>query len=252
MAAQSEKQKRKKGGSGGLVFGTLSFLIICAAIVFAISVFFRVSSIEVVGAEHYTAQEVIDASGIDTGDSLATLNCSAAERSITTKLIYAGRVSVSRKMPDKVVIKVWESGTVACVSTDDGIWIIDNYCRMLESVSSEKAAEYIQIDGVSAVSPKAGQEMAVAPEDKSKVTYLKDLLSAMNDADMLSDVQSIDVSNTANAQFGYLDRFTVKLGRMENTQYKLGLLLSAVQELDADETGTFDMSESKKASFSPD
>lgn len=250
-AAQSAKQK-KRARPGGLVFGTLSFLIICVAIVLAISVFFRVSEIEVVGAERYTAQEIIDASGIQTGKSLVALNCSAAEKNITTKLIYAGRVSVSRKMPDKVEIKVWESGTVACVTTDDGIWIIDNYCRMLESVSSEKAAEYIKINGVSAVSPKAGQEMSVAPEDKSKVTYLKDLLSAMNDAGMLSDVQNIDVSNTANAQFDYLDRFTVKLGRLENTQYKLGLLSSAVKELEADEKGTFDMSESKKASFSPD
>lgn len=250
MAAKGATKKKKRS-SGGLIFGTLSFLVICAAIVLAISVFFRVSDIEVVGAEHYTAEEIIDASGVNVGDSLVTINCSSAARSVNTKLTYAGRVQVTRKMPSTVVIKVWESGTVACVGTDDGTWIIDNYCRLLESVSSENAASYIQIIGVSAVKPRAGQEMSVAPEDKSKVTYLKDILEAMSDAQMLADVVSIDISNTANAQFEYLGRFTVKLGRMENTEYKLGLLKSAVAELEADDAGTFDLSESKKASFSP-
>lgn len=252
MTAQTAKRKKKKTGEGGFVLGTLSFIVICAALIFAISVFFRVSNIEVSGAEHYSAEEIIEASGIKEGANLVTVNCRSAASRVTNKLIYAGRVQIIRKMPNTILIKISESDTVACVDTNKGVWLIDNYCRILETVKEGKKTDYIQVIGVSAVSPKAGNEMSVAPEDKSKVTYLKDMLSAMLDACMMGDVTSIDVSNTANAQIDYMGRFKVKLGRNENIEYKLGLLKSAVSKLEETEKGTFDLSENKKAGFSPE
>lgn len=252
MTARTAKRKRKKNGEGGLAFGMLSFIVICAALIFAISVFFRVSNIEVSGAERYSTDEIIEASGIKEGANLVTVNCRSAASRVTGKLIYAGRVVISRKMPNTVVIEVHESDTVACVDTDEGLWIIDNYCRLLEALSAEEKANYIEVVGVSAVSPKAGSEMSVLAEDKSKVTYLKEILYALMDAKIMGDVSSIDISNTANARIDYLGRFKVKLGRNENTEYKLGLLKSAVDKLEDTETGTFDLSENKKAGFSPD
>lgn len=252
MATRTQKKKKRRSGGGGLVISTFSFLVICVAIALAISVFFRVSNIEVVGAEHYNAQEIIDASGIKSGSSMVTLNGSAAASRITGKLIYAGRAEIVRKMPDTVIIKISESGTVASVQTDAGQWIIDNYCRMLETVADGEKDKYIEIKGVSAVSPKAGSEMSVSAEDKPKVTYLRDVLTAMEEADMLGDVGYIDVSNTANVQFTYLDRFTAKLGKNENIENKLRLLREAVDELKETDKGTFDLSENKKASYNPD
>lgn len=256
MATQTQKKKKKKkkraAGGSGLVLSTFSFLVICAAIAFAISVFFRVSNIQVEGSEYYKAQEVIEASGIKEGESLVTLNCNAVESQISSKLIYAGRTEVVRKMPDTVIIRISESGTVGCVQTDKGLWIIDNYCRLLETVADGEKDKYIEIKGVSAVSPKAGSEMSVTAEDKSKIIYLREILTAMSERDMLADVGYIDVSNTANVQFTYLDRFTVKMGKNENTDNKLQLLKEAVTELQEAEVGTFDLSENKKASFNPD
>lgn len=252
MTARRAKRKRKKTGEGSFIFGTLSFVVICAALIFAISVFFRVSNIEVSGAERYSAEEIIEASGIKEGASLVTLNCRSAADRVTSELIYAGRVQINRKMPNTVVITIRESDTVACVETDVGLWLIDNYCRLLEPVTKDGKADYIEVSGVSAVSPKAGSGMSVAAEDKSKVTYLEEILRALSDADIMKDVTSIDVSNTANARIDYLGRFKVKLGRNENTEYKLGLLKSAVAELTETEKGTFDLSENKKAGFSPD
>lgn len=252
MAARKTKMRRNKTGKGGFVFGTLSFIVICAALIFAISVFFRISNIEVSGAEHYSAEEIIEASGIKKGANLVTVNCRSAASRVTSELIYAGRVEIKRKMPNTVVITVNESDTVACVDTDKGLWLIDNYGRLLETVTEGKKEDYIEVIGISAVSPKAGTEMSVAAEDKSKVTYLKEILLALLNTDIMKDVSYIDVSNTANAQIDYLGRFKVKLGRNENTEYKLGLLKSAVSELKETETGSFDLSENKKAGFIPD
>ena len=66
------------------------------------------------------------------------------------------------------------------------------------------------------------------------------------------DVQDIDLSDATNPSFTYLDRFTVRVGENENIGYKLGMLMSAVEQLSDYETGTIDLSvDDKRAYFSP-
>lgn len=74
----------------------------------------------------------------------------------------------------------------------------------------------------------------------------------MESRKILQDVENLDVSNIANAQFKYLKRFTVKLGKNGYMENKLGLLLGATSKLDTEETGIIDVSENKKAHFSPE
>ena len=67
----------------------------------------------------------------------------------------------------------------------------------------------------------------------------------------IPDVE-IDIQNAADPEFEYLDRFTVKMGPNENTDYKLRMLLSAVMEMDANLMGTVDLSEGTAVHVSPD
>ena len=250
MPTRTAEKRKKQKGSGGFIFGTLSFLIICAAIIMAICVFFRVSRIEVTGTDRYTQEDIIAQSGIKTGASLLTLNCASVSAKLET-MDYVGRAEVTRKMPDTVEIVIHESDKVACVSTDKGYWLIDDYCRLIEAVNGQDINNFVVVTGVTANGPAKSKEMSTSEEDQSKVSYLADILTALDEADMLGDVKSIDVSNTANAQFEYMGRFTVKLGRDENTARKLSLLKNSITELNDTDTGTFDLSEDKKATFSP-
>lgn len=250
MAKQKRKNKERSGG--GLVFGVLAFLVIIAAVVFAVSVFFRVSVIEVTGATMYTEQEIIAASGVKEGDNLILLNGGAVAARLRGELIYIGGVDVQKVLPNKVVIAVEEEGDSAVVETESGLWLIDKSGRLLSECSLADADNYIKVIGFSALSPKAGDKLTVAEGYDARVDYLVEILSALKLQNMDNDVSVIDVSNSANAQFKYLGRFTVKLGAKANTEYKLGLLRSAAAELAENETGTFDLSEDKKAYFSPD
>ena len=116
----------------------LTFFLVIVALVFIMSVFFKVSRIEVKGNSIYTADEVIKASGIETGDNL-----------------FFGKVT------------------------------------------------------------------------------------------------AIDMSDAANPTFEYDGRFLVKLGALDNTEYKFGKMLSAVSQLTADDAGTLDLSTGDKVVFNP-
>ena len=61
---RARRPRRPSGGRGRSLLQPLIFLLICAALVLGMSVFFRVAKVEVVGNSIYTAEEVVEASGI--------------------------------------------------------------------------------------------------------------------------------------------------------------------------------------------
>ena len=251
MSAQTKKKTKQTNGSGGFFFGSVSFIVICAALVLAICVFFKVSVIEVTGNERYSSEEVLAASGIKEGDNLVFMNTARVEARLYDQLIYISGASVSRKLPNKVTIELWESGTVAVVETDSGLWLIDKNCRLLSSCKTTEAQSYVNIIGLCGIAPQAGKELKATEEDAPRIKYLKSILPAMSDREILSSVDNLDVSNIANAQFKYTERFTVKLGKNEYVENKLEMLLGAVSKLTPEEKGIIDVSEDKKAHFSP-
>ena len=74
MARRRHSNRRRRRGNFGFLYKLLSVLVICAAVVMALTLFFRVDTIEVTGTERYTEKDVIEASGIQLGDNLFLLN----------------------------------------------------------------------------------------------------------------------------------------------------------------------------------
>ena len=67
----------------------------------------------------------------------------------------------------------------------------------------------------------------------------------------MDKVLDIDISDAANPTFEYDGRFIVRLGAMDNTEYKFGKLLSAVSKLTVDDAGTMDLADANKVTFNP-
>ena len=94
--------------------------------------------------------------------------------------------------------------------------------------------------------------MEVAPEDELKLSYLKTILSAFEELDIVRDVADLNMTNAANPTFRYMGRFTVRMGSNDNTDYKLRMLMSAVLTMEPDETGTFNLTDGVHVYFTPD
>ena len=242
--------KRKKKRSS--LFAPISFLLVGVAIVFGMGVFFRVQTIEVVGAVSYTDEEVIEASGIDIGDNLFFVNRFSASSRIFSRLPFVEEASIERSLPNKLIITVDESFALAYVDWEGQHWMMTGNCKLLGSGTGTDLNGLIHVKGVEPVSPKAGETMAVEADQSLKLSYLQTLLHAMQLVDMTSDVADLDMTNPANPTFEYLERFTVKMGPNDNTDYKLRMLLSALQQMDPDLAGTIDLSEGTAVHVSPE
>ena len=246
--AQQKRTRRKRSA----LFAPLSFLIICAALVFGMSVFFRVSGIEVEGNERYTAEEIIEASGIEQGDNLFFINRFSAISRIFSKLPYVEKAVINRSLPNKLVIVVNESHAIACVTAEDGTWAIDRNCKLLSKASGDDLRGLIRVEGLVPIAPEAGQIIAPGEAESPKVSYLAAILYQIDTLDLRGNISYIDISGISNPSFDYLGRFTVKLGSNENVEYKFQCLLSAVDALSEGDRGTLDLSIDKRAHLTYD
>lgn len=243
------KRRRRKRNP---LYGPISFLVICAALIFGMSVFFRVSDIEVTGVGRYTEMEIIEASGIEEGDNLFFINRFTATSKIFAKLPYVEEVTINRKLPNKLVIEVSESRAIAYLSDEaGGLWAIDRGCKILSQTDRDSIAGLLRVDGITPVEPIVG-EVINLEEGTSRVNYLANILNEIQVREMTSDVTRIDISNVGSPSFDYLGRFTIKLGQSGDTTYKFELMLSAVEQLAPGDAGTIDLSVDKRANFTPD
>ena len=91
MASMRHNRKRKRGRRRfGLLFKLLCGAALVAAATLGATVFFQVETIAVVGNSRYTAQEVIDASGVQIGDNLFQMNKNQISQQILQRLPYVG------------------------------------------------------------------------------------------------------------------------------------------------------------------
>ena len=245
-------QRNRKRKKRNALFAPVAFLIICAALVFGLSVFFRVSTIEVEGNSLYTSEEIIEASGIEQGDNLFFINRFSAISRIFSKLPYVEKAVINRSLPNKLVIVVSESRAIACISAEDGTWAIDRGCKLLSKVSGDELRGLIRIEGLTPIAPEAGQIIAPGEAESPKVNYLSAILTQIDALGLRDRITYIDISGIANPYFDYLGRFTVKLGSFENTEYKFQCLLSAVEALSDGDRGTLDLSIDKRAHLTYD
>ena len=241
------KKKKKKSA----LFAPLSFLLVLVAFVFGVGVFFRVQTIEVLGLESYTADEIIEASGIDVGDNLFFIDRASASSRIYSRLSQVEDANVEPVLPNRLIIRVKESSPVAYVEWEGTYWVVTGNCKLLKTAGPEDLAGLIHVLNLTPDAPEAGKPMQVAEADNLKLSYLRELLGAIEELDMAGDVDQLDMSNPANPTFQYQGRFTVRMGSNDNTDYKLRMLLSGVPQLTPQETGTINLSDGVTVRFTP-
>ena len=246
MNSGDNRERRRRG-----VWSGATFIIICAAMILGMSVFFRVSVIEVTGVVVYTEEELALASGIEIGDNLFFINRSAVGARIISKLPYIETVTIRRGLPSRLYIDVTESAAVARVDVIGIPWAMDSSCKMLGVAGNDELGSLIEVVGISAISPTIGSQLNPGDGEEFRREYLSSILTALAQRDMQGDVSLLDMENTASPEILYLDRFTVRLGDGANLEYKLELLLASVKKLAADDSGTIDLSIDNQAHFLP-
>ena len=248
----NKKKRTGNANSGNFVYIPVAVLMALFVGVFGVSVFFKVTNIEVVGVVRYSAEQVIAVTGIHVGDNLIFIDRGEAAKRICAELPYVREVlRIERAYPDTVRIILTESAPVACVMSNGAWWNVDSYGRLLGEATG-KPQDLIEIRGITPEEPVAGEKIKVADSATTRLSYMADVLKAFEAAEVQNSVSRLDVSNVGSITFRYDEKFTVNLGNADDVQYKLQKLQEVIQELRAGDTGVIDLSISGQRSFIPD
>ena len=250
MARRRSYQRKRRQGRFSFLYRILVFVAICGAIAVALALFFKVETITVTGNSRYTAKQIIDAGGMQVGDNMFFLNKYKASEKITASLPYVETVRISRQLPDTLVVTVTECTAPAAIAQEGKLWLLSGDGKIVDEKTGD-GNQYAVVKGLSLLEPQVGTDIQVPEEEQASARLLLTLLGLLREKDMLSDVQSIDLSDTAEVVMRYLDRFDVTFRWDADFDYKLDYLLAVVERLEINEKGSIDMTQEGKASFIP-
>ncbi|MBP3210687.1 MAG: FtsQ-type POTRA domain-containing protein [Oscillospiraceae bacterium] len=246
----SVKYMEAKKRPGGLS-GPLTFAIIVVAVIFVMSVSFRVENIQVVGNSHYTAEEIINAIDIEEGDNLFFFDRFAAITRVFAKLPYIEEVSLERALPDRVTIRVTENNAVAYVKIGLELWTFDEKCKVLGRAAEGEEEGLIPIVGLNPGTIFINEPLQTADNDQRTIDYLRAILYQCVERGISFQVSKIDFSNTNNVILYYGGKYIVRLGDPYATEHKFSMVLSAISQLKEGDIGIIDVTDASTVHFTP-
>jgi hypothetical protein len=243
----SKDKKVRRRRRGAVIYTPIAVLLIGIIIIFGVSVFFRITDVQISGATKYTNDQILQMSGIKDGDNLLFVDKAAVAQAIGQGLPYLSEVVVEKDIPNRIVIKVAESKPLAAVKFDGDWWVIDQNARVLEKSDTIGISGKIIVSGLTPKAAGAGVVIAVDDSEKTKLQYLINVLSALESAGMNDRVSTLDVSNITDLTLEVDGRFTVSFGNGENAAYKLVWLNKIISQLGSDDRGQIIVSSDESA-----
>lgn len=221
--SRSERQRRKARRSirRRIIF-KIAFLIMTVVVAFlAVTIFFKIDTIEANSTEHYKQDELISASGIEIGDNLFKFRTSAIEKKLLEKYPYLASVSVTRSLPSTLVIKAVDSVPAAAINlANGGYCLIDEKGKLLEQVSTVPE-DLPTVTGVTADNMTEGKYLP----SNSKSELLVDITKVLKEKEIVSNVDFINVSCVTDVRIGYLGRLDVRLGQADKLKEKIQMMV---------------------------
>lgn len=234
-----------------------------AAVVLALfmgfSIFFRVDKIVVSGAQKYNPWTILEASGIEEGESLLTFGKAKACAKITEALPYVKTVRIGIKLPGTVKIYIEEVAVVyAAQDEGGGWWLMTSDGRIVEKTTSDGAAGHTVLRGfrltqlevgkqahVAEQDPNAtnasGEEIIVTVTNKERLETAVEIMTWLERNEVLGDISILDVTDMGDIELWYGERYQVLLGGPSDLDRKVTMMKQIIGGEDPPHMGILDL-----------
>jgi cell division protein FtsQ len=211
------------------IYMAISIFVILVSIVAAGTVFFKVEYFAVYGNSHYTAEEIIRATGIAYDDNLFLMDKFRIIDKMMSEMIFLESVEIRRVLPGTLKITVSEVQIAGAIESNGEYWLCDQNGRLLEKQSTPPSNTTL-IVGVTLDKPAAAK--LIATEEREKQQPLLALLPALFESGLSSGVTKISLEKIYELTIWYGEGFEILLGKSDSLLDKcrrLSLLLPQLQ-----------------------
>lgn len=239
----------RRGRRFGVLYKLLTLVVVCAAAVLALTLFFKVESVEVTGNSRYSAQEIQDACGVQLGDNLYLLSKPDMVQRLHQRLPYIDEVRITRSLPNTLRVQVTEFTTVYAVEQEGTVWLLTSGGKIVETAAER--GDVPLIDGCELLAPSLGGDVSFALELQNRQESLFALLTALESAELTEGVRAIHLGDPTVLTMDYTERFTVEMPYGADYPRLLRYLTLVIEELETNLTGVIDLTRDGEPHFRP-
>lgn len=188
--------------------------------------FFKVKTVEVEGAQKYSADLLIIKSGIIAGENLYSYSESRIEDELMLNYPYISNVKLKRRWPDRIILEITEDTAAYVASVYGETLVLSDKLRILEDPSvtpdSLELCELLLPDIDRAL-------VGNKPIFTSDAAYIEKALSVINDSSLRSKITKIDFRSKFAVSFLMGSNYKVKCGSIDELDLKLTMTEKILQ-----------------------
>ncbi len=238
-----KRRKRKLCIRGAAI---LILLLITALILTHTTPMFNISIIWVEGNNRITNEQIIQASGLKTGQNIWRIHKSRAEKAVE-EMPYIESAKIIRGLPKSIKIKVTENEIKAYLQIDKGYASISKTGEILEIMRPDIALDKPVLKTQGVVDAKVGQAIALENKDLEDVLY--SCFKKLDEYNVLPIVKQIDINSTIEVSIITKGGMLVKLGGKDEIDYKMQYFKRILEELGENAGGMLDLTSTDKVPY---
>ncbi len=241
---QRKKQRRR------LLSRICIAVLVLLAIIFAPTIFFQVSTIDVSGDTRYKSEELIKSTGVKEGDNMFFLDTKQIAEDLKKDYPYLDTVKLHRKMPSTLQIEVTDRTEALSLEQKGKYFILDLTGKVLEEKKSA-AKGTATVTGISTKGLEVGTTIDADKQDK--IASVIKLLELADSYGMKAHIKTIDVEKAYDVRITYDKQYTILLGALEesNLEHKIQFLKAILKEPSLPDSGVIDLTDEKEARYRP-
>jgi len=223
----SSKRLRRRKRNFNIYAAVVVLLAVTVGLTISYTFLFNINEIKVSGeSDMYTAEQIVDASGIKEGDNLLRLDPKKSEQEILDKLLYVETAEVDRDFPSSLEITVTRCVPAYNISYDNGVLLVSKKGKIL-------ADNGFITDGLPVIygyepSVKfAGK--SVDSENQHKADAFSEFMASI-DMDFASEIASVDMSDEFSIVVNYKNGMVFRMGNWSDVNYKLELASNVMSD----------------------
>ncbi len=249
-----EKKLKKVTRNRRILAGIIAIVAVAAVFaVLSVTVMFNVSEIKVAKAgEHYTAEQIIDALGVEVGDNMIMTDWERVKTRTQERLPYILSLDIVKSLGGTVTLSVKDDEAAVLFKTANGYAIADSNGKTLELLEEKPKNSGLAVLTVkNKIEAKPGETVTFADEEEKNLYY--ELNSAIKNADM-QNITGIDISDSDNIYLEYQSRYRLYLGDSSEMEYKLKEAKKVIAQEDGNDPkqiGEINLSIPKKVYVEP-
>ena len=219
-------QRRRR--SFGRLFRGLIFLVVSAAVlgVFVYVPFFTLNEIRLEGAKYLTEEDILRIGDIYMGEPLFKLETNVVQSRLS-KDLRIEEVSVRRKLPHTLEIKIKERRPLATINCDYGYLDLDHNGVVLDSYKTIKTMQIPMITGAAVRDLYIGDTV-----ENEQVRRILDFLQRLNEdtLNLLSEIAIVEQNYIV--MYSATERpVQIRIGKLERLDEKARLTEDFLRDL---------------------